>query len=272
MLKFYQRASNIIENQSKCESNKPDIGPIDVEPIDPVKPIDPDIILPTDPIKPIDPEKPVDPTKPTDPVKPVDDADKPEIVKPVDDMTTEEICAVYCKKNCTDKNGDVDPECMDTCNEKCLTGNAEKPPGKPIEEIKPDEVEVDQVCDLLCEKKCADAENPKECMQRCGENCNGEDFIKPPTLAPPTSGGSDSGSKPVITEIDPNDVEVDQVCELLCDKRCSESDDPKCMDKCQETCINNQQPGNICFIPKTFPAHIILTLRRSNHHFACKLF
>ena len=177
-------------------------------------------------------------------------------------MTTEEICAVYCKKNCTDKNGDVDPECMDTCNEKCLTGNAEKPPGKPIEEIKPDEVEVDQVCDLLCEKKCADAENPKECMQRCGENCNGEDFIKPPTLAPPTSGGGGSdgpSEKPVITEIDPNDVEVDQVCDLLCDKRCHDSEDPECMDVCFEKCIHNQENGNIYFLDSSQDFNRFLT-------------
>ena len=65
--------------------------------------------------------------EPIDPVKPVDDADKPVIVKPVDDMTTEEICAVYCKKNCTDKNGDVDPECMDMCNDQVAFRDQESP-------------------------------------------------------------------------------------------------------------------------------------------------
>ena len=237
---------------TKCESNKPDIGPIDVEPIDPVKPIDPDVIVPTDPIKPTDPVKPTDPIKPIDPedplpvdpidpVKPVDEEEpvKPDIVKPVDDLTTEEICSIYCDKNC----GSDDRECIQNCNEKCLTGNAEKPPPKPIDEIKPDEVEVGQVCDLLCEKKCADAKDLKECMQNCGENCLNDDIVKPPTLAPPTTDGG-SGSKPVITEIDPNDVDVNDVCELLCDKRCQDNDDPKCMDTCKENCIHNQESGN----------------------------
>ena len=53
---------------------------------------------------------------------------------------------------------------------------------KPITEIKPDDVEVTQVCDLLCEKRCADAENQKECLKICGDNCNGEDIVKPRDL------------------------------------------------------------------------------------------
>ena len=165
---------------------------------------------------------------------------KPDIAKPVDDLTTEEICAIYCDKNCNDD----DRECIQHCNDKCNSGNAEKPidAPKPIDEIKPDEVEVGQVCDLLCEKKCAGAENPKECMQNCGQNCIDDNMIKPPTLAPPTTDGG-SGSKPVITEIDPNDVDVAEVCDLLCDKRCHDSDDPECMDKCNQKCIQNQEPG-----------------------------